>query len=263
MIRRDGSAVEQTVGQWILISQVDHAHLAGKLAEHWGGPGFAPLDPHDELLWAITHHDDGWSPWEQAPDVDPNTGQPRQFVEMELVDSLEIWSGSIDAAARHDPLSGHLVAMHFAVLARLSAPWRKRHPNWPLVEEFLAKYDRLSQDWLQAWQAVNPVQNTPQRADRAYAHLRMFDNLSLWFCCAPAECTEIVETPGGGDVTLVPTDPRHIRVTPWPFTVESLNLEVSGRAVPIRRYADRAELAAAPAQPVTLRWQLTRDAPNR
>src|SRR5262249_14641356 len=117
MIRRDGSAAAEAAGRWILISQIEHARLAVRLAEHWSGRGFAPLMPRRELLWAVEHHDDGWRAWETAPGVDPTSGRPRSFVEMEPSDSVAIWTRSIDEAADAGPLEAYLVAGHFSSLA--------------------------------------------------------------------------------------------------------------------------------------------------
>jgi hypothetical protein len=136
MIRRLGSAAEGTTGQWILISQIDHARLSGQLAEYWGAQGYSPLSPRDELLWAINHHDDGWGEWEQTPDVDPKSGHPRSFTEMELGDALVIWTASIESARQAGNLEAYLVAGHFCALARRSAAWRKHETLWPQVERF-------------------------------------------------------------------------------------------------------------------------------
>jgi hypothetical protein len=257
MIRRHGSIAEGTAGQWILISQIDHARLAGQLAEHWGADGYAPLLlPRNELLWTVYHHDDGWHAWEQAPDVDPKSGKPRTFTEMELGDSLVIWTASIETARQEGPLQAYLVAGHFCALARRSAAWRKHDALWPQAERFLDQFGSLGTHWLQEWQAENPTANTPQRAQQALAQLQFFDALSLWFCCAAASGPDRIETPAGPVLTLVPVDPRRVHIAPWPLNVESLDLEIAGRAVPVGRYRDRAELAAAPAQSVLLRWQL-------
>ncbi|MGH7572839.1 MAG: DUF3891 family protein, partial [Gemmatimonadota bacterium] len=39
--------------------QLDHALLAGRLAERWGGSTPA-LRPHEAVVYAIGHHDAGW-----------------------------------------------------------------------------------------------------------------------------------------------------------------------------------------------------------
>jgi hypothetical protein len=259
MIRRDTSTDESATAQWILISQIEHARLAGKLAEHWGANGFAPLAPRDELLWAVYHHDDGWREWEQTPEVDPQHGRPRTFTEMELGDSLVIWSASIETARRAGELQAALVAGHFCALARRIAGWKQGDPQAAEAERFVTHYNACSAEWQRAWQAQNPAANTPMLAQRALAQLQFFDALSLWFCCAEAREPDRVETPGGPVLALWPQDPTHLLLAPWPLDVESLNLEVTGRAVAVARYGSRRDLAAAPSQPVLLRWQLRPD----
>lgn len=259
MIRRDAAA-DSTSTSWILISQIDHARLAWQLAEHWGANNFAPLVPRDELLWAIDHHDDGWRAWEQAPGVDAERGRPLSFTELSLADSVAIWTGSIDEARAAGHLQAYVVAGHFCALTRRSAAWRCRDPLWPRAEQFLARYEALMVTWLAAWQVADPAANTPAVAARALAQLQFFDALSLWFCCSPASEPETIETPGGPVLTLCPQGPAQIGLTPWPITVAELNLEIPARSVPLSRYQNPADLAAAPSQPVRLRWQLRPDA---
>src|SRR5262245_48839151 len=146
MIRRE---VKDETGQvrWVLIPQIEHALLAFRLAEHWGQGSFAPLEPRAELLWAVAHHDDGWRDWDASPGVDPVHGRPRSFTEMEIADSVAIWSGSIETAAAAGPLQGYVVAGHFCVLARRASAWRNADPAWDQAEAFLRKYEALMQDW--------------------------------------------------------------------------------------------------------------------
>jgi len=64
-------------------------------------------------------------------------------------------------------------------------------------------------------------------------------------------------------LTLIPAAPGRVTIVPWPLVVETLNIEVPGRAVPIAKYQDGAKLAAAPAKLVALRWQLQSGRENR
>jgi hypothetical protein len=256
MIRRDSFVGPESCGQWILIPQMAHARLAGRLAEHWGAGPFAPLVPRDELVWAVHHHDDGWRDWDEAPGVDPRRGWPRSFFEMELGDSLTIWEASIRAAEQAGKLEALVVAGHFCALLRRASAWQSVDPARPAAERFLANYAACMQSWQLDWQAENPSQNTPERARQALAQLQFFDALSLWFCCAAAGEQETLETPGGPVLSITPLDAVRLALEPWPLDVESLNLEVPGRAIPVARYRTRAEVAAAPSQPVLLRWQL-------
>src|SRR5882757_3486291 len=106
MIRRE---IELAEGErlWLLISQVDHAHISGELTRN--------LDERfsHEVIEAITHHDDGWAEWEAAPKLNPEIGGPYSFLEMPLTESLAIWDRSIAAAREFGPLAGFIVAGHF------------------------------------------------------------------------------------------------------------------------------------------------------
>ena len=55
MIRRDATLPDGSPA-WVLVSQVDHAHLAGELAEGWRDG----LPAASVLLPTIYRHDDGW-----------------------------------------------------------------------------------------------------------------------------------------------------------------------------------------------------------
>ena len=256
MIRRDGHVGPERSAAWILIPQIGHARLAGRLAEHWGAGPFSPLLPRDELVWAVNHHDDGWHNWDETPGIEPARGRPRGFMEMDLSDSLEIWKASIHAAEQAGPLQGLLVAGHFCSLLRRASAWHGDDPSRPAGERFLSHYDTLIWSWQRTWQAENALKNTPERARHALAQLQFFDALSLWFCCAPTSEPEAIETPGGPLLTISPLEPGTMSIGPWPLDVAALDVEVAGRAIPVGHYRSRAELAAAPSQSVLLRWQL-------
>ncbi|MEM9657709.1 MAG: DUF3891 family protein, partial [Planctomycetota bacterium] len=112
MIRREFSLVGGRSG-WLLVSQVRHAHVSGDLASRCAldlgveagvrsqtEQARALIDLRQRLIVTIRHHDDGWAAWESAPQIDPEQGRPRSFVEMPLDDSLAIWSESIALAER-------------------------------------------------------------------------------------------------------------------------------------------------------------------
>jgi hypothetical protein len=96
MIRRDFQ------DGWLLISQVDHAHLAADLARVWGSEDVTPLPLTEWLLPAIRDHDAGWRAWEAEPTITA-AGLPRQFTEMKAETSTQIWTSSIATAAGGTP----------------------------------------------------------------------------------------------------------------------------------------------------------------
>jgi hypothetical protein len=261
MIRREVANDDSRPSAWLLISQIEHAQLAYRLAQHWGAGGVTPLVAGDELLWAIEHHDDGWRDWDRQHGMNPQHalvpehGLPRSFTEMEVADSLAIWSGSIVVAAQHGPLAGYVVAGHFATLAkRVAAASGSAERRG--VERFVKVQEDLMAQSLAAWQALDERANTLRQARLALAQLQFFDLLSLWFCCAEATEPDQVEPPGGPELTLSPRIPPCVQFAPWPFLAPQLELEVSARRVTATGDGDHREPSVTSAQPVGLRWLL-------
>jgi len=257
MIRRDVPSAGGVPAAWVLIHQIDHAHLAFVLARYWGAGPFAELNPHDALLWACAHHDDGWRAWDAHPEVDPASGVPRQFLEMHPAETRDIWMKSIDAAAEQGPMEGYLTAGHFCRLGRGATRDKQADPAWRPFLDFLDDYEARARSWLSQWRAGQEQERTPAVAEQALDQLQFFDTFSLWFCCSESTERETVETPAGIDLELTPRSASQIRLSPWPLSVDMLELAVPGRLVEARNYASADELAAAPSQAITLRWRLS------
>ena len=45
---------------WLLVTQHDHALLAGELARHVGNAAVAPVMPMQSVISAVAMHDAGW-----------------------------------------------------------------------------------------------------------------------------------------------------------------------------------------------------------
>jgi Protein of unknown function (DUF3891) len=263
MIRRDepGSDPDKS---WLLIPQIEHARLSGLLAEHWIAAAAAPLEPRDELIEAVYHHDDGWADWDRRPDVDPRSGRPLQFTEMPLAESLGIWQQSIDMAAARGNLQAYVVSGHFCALLRWAAPrWQNSKYTSSLAERFLDEQDHRRRDWLQAWAGANPSRHTAEIAERGLAWLQFFDGLSLWFCCADRGEPQVFDPPDGRSFRIAPNhetwgqfNAGQFTAAPWPLDVTQLEWSVSARRIPISHYADRAALAGAAGGEVTMHFRL-------
>ena len=73
-------------GKLWLVTQPDHAQVAGYLAAHWGNddfvrPGYFASAPDPERLraetvMAIAQHDNGWWEWEATPELAAVDGFP-------------------------------------------------------------------------------------------------------------------------------------------------------------------------------------------
>jgi hypothetical protein len=141
MIRRDDGR------DWLLISQVDHARLAGEIAAVWGSAAVPSLPVPELLVPAVRDHDEGWRDWERRPQVDPDTGRPRDFTEMPMAVSTAIWGRSIEACAG-SPLGGLWVSLHFCWLAEKAWENRRDRPEeLAAVESFLDDQAARQQEW--------------------------------------------------------------------------------------------------------------------
>ncbi|MBW3541246.1 MAG: DUF3891 family protein [Planctomycetes bacterium] len=114
MIRRDAD------GQWLLISQVEHARLAGELAAVWGNEDVAALPMPHALVPAVIRHDVGWQTWEARPTIEAAHGRPRSFTEMPMNEACRIWSRSIDCCASIDPA---LQLRHWLLVSLAEEGW--------------------------------------------------------------------------------------------------------------------------------------------
>ena len=156
---------------WLLVSQVEHAHISGQFTQRSKEKFSA------EVVEAITHHDDGWADWESAPRLNPEIGGPYSFTEMPLAEALPIWDASIAAARKIGPLGGFIVAGHFYNLLAES-----EHGKEPAAIAWLAAKRKFRTAWLDEWVRLNSA-NTLAGAKEAQHQLFLADLFSLWLCC--------------------------------------------------------------------------------
>ncbi|HEX3598683.1 MAG TPA: DUF3891 family protein [Lacipirellulaceae bacterium] len=267
MIRRE---IELAEGErlWLLISQVDHAHISGELTRN--------LDERfsHEVIEAITHHDDGWAEWEAAPKMNPEIGGPYSFLEMPT-ESLAIWDRSIAAARKIGPLAGFIVAGHFYNLSHDS-----ERAQQPAMIAWMAAKRKERTAWLAEWVRKSAT-HTVDEAKRAQEQLQTADLFSLWLCCdapLPGESADTLENSamkvraekllekfrfsviGSGRKHPTPDDMTEaiawvIAVEPYPFGTAPISLSLRATAAPKARYTSWEELQAA-SRPIVLRWRL-------
>ena len=254
MIRRDDG------DGWLLISQVEHARLAGEIAAAWGN-GTVPAPPHPEwLISAVRDHDEGWRAWELAPRIDPSTGRPRDFTEMPMREATVIWTRSIADCCKQ-PFCSLWVSRHFCHLAEQARESRGDKPDEvAAIDRFLQQQRSVQACEEQALAPrFGPGEFVPL-ADEGFRFLQFFDRLSLWLCCAPRTQPEEFLVPRFGSIRFVPDTPRLLRAEPFPLSVDSLELRVPAKRIAAQRLADDAELRAALSHARTeeLRWTIMR-----
>ena len=76
-----------------LITQPDHARLAGTIMQHCVPLASRPR--RDTILHAIAEHDGGWIEEDAAPTINPTTGDVVDFVNAPLSVRHSVWTRGI------------------------------------------------------------------------------------------------------------------------------------------------------------------------
>jgi hypothetical protein len=220
LLRPEGDAT-------ICIGQPAHAFLSGQLAAHWRPK------PSDEVILAATQHDAGMADWDAAPELNPETGLPQSFMEMDLSTHLRLWSHAPHRVLPQSRYAALLVSMHGTALYEMRR--RKDAAILRYLDEQRALQARLGEG----------LDGEEMRRNQQL--LWAWDFLSLGLCLR-------WEGRSVNGLTL-----EADTVDPWPFATGSVQLHTEGRRLS-GRYASDGELheALAAAPWVSLDFELTR-----
>ncbi|MEK6249418.1 MAG: DUF3891 family protein [Planctomycetales bacterium] len=268
MIRRTTSLADGTDG-WILISQVQHAQLAGQILRNWSLHLDSDLaSVWNELLEAVFHHDDGWTEWQQK--VDPKSGWPLDFLEMPLHETLAIWTRSINLAENIGGLSAYIVAGHFTQLLQ-PVLTQSAGGQVSTVRNWCAEMSEARKGWLANWQSQNESVHTIELAEKAVRILKAFDAASLWFCCQPVSPPHVLQSHIGPPVVMTQDSETqstgiqqpgtqkpgtNVVVSPWPFQMKQVSIEAEGHQMKVARFDRTGDFDNAAKQPISLHWTL-------
>lgn len=232
-----------------VVRQVDHQDQCAAMARAWGNERFARPARYASLATVAALHDEGWRAWERRPLIGAD-GVPVDFPDIDRGEHVALYREGIDAVCRVDPWAGYLASMHGVGLyrGRLGldhvVPGAGDRP--PAVDRFLdgedARRARLAR-----------LPGAPAGLERwawaCYRLLQAWDLLSLaalWHRLADRPEVSLMRVPRAEDdeegVRLSVRreaereDPRVVRVAPWPFGPERVEVPVAART------ADRAAL---------------------
>jgi hypothetical protein len=232
IVREEGSS-------YLLITQPDHARLAGEIVAAIHNEPSLHGPERDTLLLACREHDNGWTEIDAHPTVDPLTGRPYDFISGPLHVKLDVWLRGITRVARANPHAAALVAEH----ALTVYAYRREEPSWA---QFFVSITSLRDDLLAQIGATNGPRR--QAFDDGYRCVRLGDSFSLQFCNAWEAPQQTLGYTGRLEAqTLV--------ISPDPFAGTHVPLRIEARAIPARRYVDdadlRTEIAAARRMTIT------------
>ena len=259
---------------FLLITQHDHALIAGQLAEAFGNDRFASPTPRQQALAGVTLHDCGWPLHDEEPTLNAD-GLPLDVFESPREIAFRVWTASIERAKEKDPYAGLLVSLHVLSLSVLATEYSRPNVKFDLANpqdrmailkfpqrEIERQEDLRQQLGLRSEKAPHKAVSREHRQESEdqlqfnFALLQVMDQISLAVCCTqpPTLATrDMPLAPGGEKVKLnLRRADNDVVVEPWPFSVQRVELMVPGTRVPGKRYASEKELreilASAPAE---------------
>jgi hypothetical protein len=252
--------VRRDVDRLLLITQRDHARLAGQVAAAWGNTRFAKPFRWPETIDAVAHHDNGWASHDASLALD-ETGEPLDVLSSGLLLSLETWSDSAGRVrASHSPYAALLVSIHVLRLSALAAAQARTRPEVFQLNKFQHRQIEVQEDLrkqlglrvdIPRKLGLTGDGNGPDedRLTHDYALLRAADQMSLAVLCEEATVgtVEVRAAPGKLRTTLrlERPEPNRLTVDPWPFGAPELSFDVAARGVEARPYDDSQELESA------------------
>jgi len=224
-----------------IVMQVDHSHVAGQLAELWPG-----LEPRDSVVMAADLHDIGWRSWEACPRLDRETGQPQNFLRVDIDLHLQFYAAGIAEVTARDPYAGMLVGKHLAGI------YRQRYGTQAALKmtrapEAQAKVDEFVTGVETRFEQAQTQLGVPDEEFwRNYVLLQVFDRLSLWLCKGDPAGTGRMEIllPDEGVLAVEPAA-AGCSLRPYPLAREPVTVSVPVRVVPLTGWANDADCAAA------------------
>lgn len=248
-------------------TMAEHNDLCGQFARAFGNDGFERLEPFEEMVYVVSHHDRGWDERDRNPVLDPASGLPCGIGGAPVPGSSDTIRKSPDFNERHHPYCGLLSSMHCWGLynARYGFSDFRVRPSGPVSipvggpnadeTEAMLHGELERQAQLEAALAADP--GTRSWVDRThllqnYKQLQFFDTLALYFHLRHASEREeevFTHVPRIADedasVTLTPLGGGAYRLSPFPFAGEKLAATCHGRYVTPFEAPDAPEDLAA------------------
>lgn len=238
---------------FLLIRQTDHAAVAGEFAAEWGNETFLRPEPFESFRLAAAEHDNGWREWDERPRIDPETQHPWQFTALPVAEHLSFYQRGIQEVLEQDLYAGLLVSMHCTgIYAQRygTDPGLKLARYTPEVEAIVQGFrERMEEQQKQIRAQLGAGKRFGAGEERAlwanYKCLQMTDRLSLYFCMAPPVAGTLGPAPLDDVLDaqwqLQPGEGSRVRITPYPFRRDPLEIRIRARRIPRKKYRDDEE----------------------
>jgi hypothetical protein len=217
---------------WEIIYHRAHALLAAQIAGYWD------FDTASyrlyETIAAISHHDDLEKEWED--DQLTPAGAPLDFT-LERETAFDQLRRHVEEGLYRGRWVALLTSMHLCFLNQGKAKESQE------VLDFLAEQHQLQSQWR------DQLDVSKDKAVSAYDFMRWCDRLSLILCQHQVPMAgrdlEITSGPDGTDYWIHQAEVGHYCVDPWPFTPDTLTLNVDACYLTQLQFDSNAALKAA------------------
>lgn len=229
---------------FLCIPQSQHAAISGQIARAWGNESFPAPEPWSEVCLAAERHDDGMDDFDRAPELDPESGLPRDFMRMPLETWLDCWRRGPTLVAAESPYAGILVSMHGTGLLGYRRIAPEDEEGRRLADAYREEQERLREGWIESCREDPELGPHLSAAalERNRRLLALWDVLSLAICMPrlPERFEDVPAGEGAGpaleleEVGMTGTGPVMVSVDPWPFAETEVPLAASGRLLSAR-----------------------------
>lgn len=258
-----------------LCSMREHNALCGQFVRAFGNDEFERCEPHEEMVYVVSHHDYGWDEFDGDPVLDARTGLPCGVGNAPVPGGTDTGRRSADVNEARHLYCGLISSMHswglynarygfseFRVRAGGSTsipvgPGDREEVDRMLGGE-IARQERIRETLAAdpetaAWvEEAHIVQN--------YKQLQFFDTMALYFNCngaadrKPETFTHVPRSRHeDATIALTPRDDVTYALDPYPFEEDGLEVSFAGRYVAPRRDAANVDLAAIDEESQTVR----------
>jgi hypothetical protein len=237
MIRREEK------GGWSLINQHDHAALSGQIMNYWGNEAFEPPDPRDEVLFAVSEHDNGWREWDSSPKINTKTGYPVNFIEMDFPDQKAIWTRSFTRFSGDHPYASALIALHFRVFNQKIIGKNEGGDEAKKLSLEMNKFIASSLNLEFSQSGLLPL---PIKAKINLRLVQVGDIISLTLCHGwPSIDIDAAPLNYSGtslNLKLKSGDGKNYIINPYPFSQDTLKFQIVGRKLSRKQFTSDDEL---------------------
>ena len=236
----------------LVIGQLSHAWVSGQLARAWGNESFPAPEPREGVALGAEQHDIGWARVDLEPSFNPETGLPRNFLELTVDEHLAIWRDAPERLVSQSLHAALVVSLHGRSLSELRARASPERAE-PLQAHITA--ERARQAHLREVLGVSDSD-----LERTRRQMWTWDGISLALCNGwrPFTCKDVPGRDGLVDIDLRDRANGYVTLDPWPFERGRVEIVCEARRL-AARYDDETSMreALAQAKPLTLSFPLT------